>query len=454
VSLPASGPGAIAAPTAPAAQPSAAPAAQPPAAQNNQQYARFGQTPQEPASFAAAKPYEAAFAHQQAAVSAPQSQFDSGFQSQVPSSQPQTQQPPAAYTSAPSDFSAYAYDPQSRNAYNNYYQNFGQQGAQGQQENLSTQQQQSFGRYNAPQNETLSQYPQSGGQHGQSRYGSGSGAEQITGTPTPGQPATQAQAGQTSQAQSHQAQAQEYPYSHPYYNNPYYSAYMGYQGYNQGAYGAPYGKGGVGYQPNQYGITPQGPHGYASSPAGTFGQSTLHRESGATAGLGDYGRSTTGQSVQQQGLGGAGFSGVHDAFARGASAYQSQGTQSFNVPGSQAGAVPTAVDDLKQFGDAKGAPGPSPSLGAAARPGSATNNAPSQSGLPPPQPNQQSGLGGYAYPSHLQGHHGNQPGAGGYGMSAGGAQGHQNSYGGYGGQSFGGSYYGNPQRGGWGNQYH
>src|SRR5690606_34759870 len=119
-----------------------------------------------------------------------------------------------------------------------------------------------------------------------------------------------------------------------YYQNPYYSAYMNYQGgYGQG-YGGPYGKGGLGYQPSQYGITPQGPHGY-SSPAAGFGHSALHRDTGVGGGLGDYGRAGSAQAGQQ-GLGGA-FGGVHDTFGRGGSAYQSQGGQSFNAPGSQPG---------------------------------------------------------------------------------------------------------------------
>ncbi|KAK3319094.1 hypothetical protein B0H66DRAFT_603650 [Apodospora peruviana] len=456
------------------------PAVAQPSGQNAQQFGRFGQTvPQEPASFPGSKPFDS-YAQQQPSASATQNQYDSGFQSQVPAAQPQTQQPGGAYTSAPSDFSHYAADAQSRHAYNSYYnQNYAQQqqqGAQGQQEGLPSQPQRSFSGYNAPQQtDNLSQYPQTAAQHTQSRFGAASGADApIGGTPTPAQSATQAQTAQTSHGQSHsQQQPQEYPYNnHPYFNHPYYSAYIGGYGgagYGQGGYGAPYGKGGAGYQPNQYGVSPQGPHGY-SAPGAGFGQSALHRES--SGGIGEYGRAASGQSGQQPGLGGSGFGGMHDTFGRGASSYQSQAGQSFNAPGSQPGSVPSAADDLKPFGDAKAPAGPSPSLGVAgARPGSAANNVPSQSGLPPPQSAQQSGLGmgGYSgYPSHLQqqqqaahGLHGNQSagGAGGYGMSAsgGGAQGgHQNSYGGYG-QFGGGSGYGsygsNPPRG-WGNNYH
>ncbi|KAK4236523.1 hypothetical protein C8A03DRAFT_35563 [Achaetomium macrosporum] len=431
--------------------------AQPAASESNQQFGRFGQpASQEGSSFPTTKPFEP-FGQQPAVASAAQNQFEGGFQAQGQAAQPPNQQQPGGpFSSASNDLSSY-YTADHQNRFNYYNQNYGQQqGAQGQ-DALSQQPQRSFSGYNAPQNESLGQYPQSGVQHGQPRFGSSTVADsQVGGTPTPTQTASQAPSGPSTQAQAHGQQAHDYPYSgHPYYSNPYYSAYMGgYQGYNQGAYGAPYGKGGLGYQPSQYAITPQGPHSY-SSPAGAFGQSALHRDSGVGAGLGEYGRGGSTQSAQQ-GLG-SGFGGVHDTFGRSGSAYQSQGGQSFNAPGSQPGAGPSA-DELKPFGDAKATGGPSPSLGAAARPGSAANNGPGQAGLPPPQSNQQSGLGmgAYGYPSHMQGHglHGSQSGAGGYGMSAGGAQGHQNTYGaGYGAQGFGGSYYANPPRG-WGNNYH
>ena len=431
-------------------------AVQPPTAPSAQQYGRFGQpVPQEPASFQTSKPFDS-FPQQQSATAA-QNQFEGGFPSQAQAAQGQTQQPGGAFSSAPSEFSSYyTADPQSRN-YNYYNQGFGQQqGAQSQQEGLSSQAQRSFNNYNAPQNDNLSQYPQSGAQ---GRFGAtATAADAQAGTnPSPNQTGTQGQTSQSAQNQSHGHQPQQDFYgNHPYSYNPYYSNYMGYQGgYSQGAYGGPYGKGGLGYQPSQYGMSPQGPHGYGSTPAGGFGQSSgLHRESGVGAGLSDYTRAASGQSGQQQGLASSGFGGMHDAFSRNASAYQSQAGQSFNAPGPQPGAGPSTSDDLKPFGDAKATSGPSPSLGAAARPGSAANSAPSQTGLPPPQSSQQGALGNYGYPGHLQGHglHGNQSGVGGYGMSASGGQAHQNSYG-YGNQGFGGNYYGNPPRG-WGTNYH
>lgn len=435
-------------------------AAQAPAAQTNQQFGRFGQpAPQEPSSFPTSKPFDPYNQQQQPGASTAQNQFDGAFQGQGQIGQPQNQQQPsAAYSSAPSDYSTYyTADPSRFNT--NFYQNYAQQqGAQGQQDGLSSQAQRSYGSYNnAAQNDNLSQYPQSGAQHGQSRFGSGPTPADtpITGSapvPTPAGAQTQSQTAQSNQAQSHgQQQPQtDYPFGyHPYSANPYYSNYMGY-GYG-GGYGAPYSKGG--YQPNQYGMTPQGPHGYGSATGG-FGQSSLHRDNAAAGGLGDYGRAGS-QPAQQQ----SGFGGMHDSFSRGGSAYQSQVGQSFTAPGSQPGSGPSAVDDLKSFGDAKGGAGPSPSLGAAARPGSAANNGPS-GGLPAPQPTQQSGLGGmggYGYPGNIQqgqnhGLHGTQSGAGGYGMTASAGQSHQSGYGNYG-QSFGGSYPNYP-RGGWGANYH
>ncbi|KAK4663522.1 RNAPII degradation factor [Podospora pseudopauciseta] len=441
----------------PAITPVAAPAPQPAAQHNQQQYGRFGQqtAAQEHSSFPPSKPFDS-FGQQQPAAASTQSQFEGGFQGQTQPAAP-TQNQQQAFSSAPNDYPSYYTSGDQRGFYGGY--NYNQQ--QGSQDGPSSQAQR-FGGYGTTQTDNISQYPQSGAQHGQSRFGSGSAPSAET--PTTTAPATSAssalpQAGQTSQTQhGQQPQPDQYPY-HPYSNSPYYGGYMGgYGQYGQGGY-APYGKGNVGYQPNQYGVASQGPYGY-SNPSAGFGQSALHRETGgaaagAGAGLGDYGRAGS-QSAQQQ----SGFGGMHDAFSRGASGYQSQAA-SFNAPGTQPGAVPSAVDDIKSFGDAKGAAGPSPSLGVAARPGSAANNGPSQSGLPPPQSAQQTNLGGmgqYGYPGHMQqGHaglHGSHTAAGGYGMSATGGQSQQSSYG-YGNQGFGGGYYGgNSQPRGWGNNYH
>ncbi|KAL2267110.1 hypothetical protein VTJ83DRAFT_4387 [Remersonia thermophila] len=401
--FPAQKPAASQIPTGPAAAAPAAPQAgtpatsqstvQPPAAQNNQQFGRFGQPSGQDsaASFPTSKPFEP-FGQQPTAAAA-QSQFEGGFpgQAQAQGAQPPAQQQPGApFSSAPSDFSSY-YTADHPSRFNYYNQSFGPQGTQAQQDALASQPQRAFGGY-APGSDNLGQYPQSGAQ---SRFGGSTVADSQTATTAaPGQATTQAQSGPGTQSQIHGQQPPEYPYNTPYFPNYYYN--MGYTGYGQGGY--PYGKGNFGL-PNQYGINPSTPHAYPSS---AFGGSGLNRD--------DY-RVNSGQS-SQPGLAG-GFGGVHDAFGRGASAYQSQTGQSFNAPGSQTGTGPAAGDDLKPFGDAKAAggpspslggpspslAGPSPSLGGAARPGSAANSGPAQGGLPPPQSNQQSNIntGPYAY---------------------------------------------------------
>lgn len=451
----------IAAPAASVAAASQAPVPTQPAVPNPQQFGRFGQ------------------AGAQDAAAAPQKPLDPFTQQNTPSSQPpfdnfsaqtsQPQQPGGAFSSAPSDYASYytANQPD-RNPYNYYGQQFGQQGAQGQQD-AAAPSQRPFGGYGASQADNLSQYPQSGALHNQPRFGGNANDAQNSGASTPNpaaqaQPQTQPPAQQPAQGQQGQQPAQgsqpqshgqQYPgYNHPYYSNPYYHQY--YSGYGQGGFG-PYGKGGMYGQ--SYGVPPNAPYDHTSSPA-AFAQSSLHRESGLGSGLGDYGRAASSQAGSQPGLGGSSFGSVHDSFARGASSFQSQG-QSFN---SQAQPSATAAtDELKPFGESKTSSGPSPSMGGA-RPGSATNTGPqAQSGLPPPQNSQMGAYGGY--PSHLQGH--NLHGSNAYGMGANaGATQHGNSpYGSYGqGFNSSGGYYGGnqqqqqqqqqQQRGGWGGNYH
>ncbi|KAF6820056.1 rnapii degradation factor def1 [Colletotrichum plurivorum] len=427
---------------------------QQPPAQPAQGYSRFGQAgSQEPSSFPQ-KPSDP-FTQTNPAAS---NQFDS-FPSQP--SQQQNQQPGGAFSSAPSEYSSYyTADQQNRPPYNYYNQPYGQQGAQGHQDNMSSQQR-AFGGYGGAsqgQADNLSQYPQSGGLPNQSRYGGVTNDAQNSGHTTPNPTAqSQQQASQSSQPQSHGQQ--NYPYnSHPYYNNAYYSNYMNYGHYGQGGYGGgPYGKGGLYNHP--YSMSPQGPYDHASSPAAGFAQSSLHRaDSGLGSGLGnDFGRAGSAQSGNQAGLASAsGFGGMQDTFGRGSSSFQSPAGQGFNSTAQPNPA--SASDDLKPFGDGKPGSGPSPSLGGA-RPGSATNNAPSgQSGLPPPQSSSQ--MGGYGgYPSHLQGH-GGVHGSGNYGM--GGATSGQHGsapFGSYGQQGgYGSGYYGSgqqqQQQRGWGNNYH
>ncbi|KEY74091.1 hypothetical protein S7711_05343 [Stachybotrys chartarum IBT 7711] len=456
---------AAAAPSEPAPAAAAAPQAPtpsqpaPPAGPGAHQLGRYGQVGPQDAQQKPLDPFT------QQPTPSSQLPFDN-YSGQT--SQAQAQQPAGGFTSGPNDYSSYySASQQDRNAYGYYGQQFGQQhGAQGQQqEGLGSQR--GFGGYNASQTDSLSQYPQSGSHHSQPRFGGAANDAQNSGHSTPnptaqGQQAQQQPQGPGQQQGSQQPQGapgsqpqshgQQYPYSHPYYSNPYYHQY--YSNYNQAGF-SPYGKGGMYGQP--YGVSPNAPYDHASSPA-SFGQSTLHRDSGLGSGLGEYGRAGSTQGSNQPGLGGNSFGSVHDSFARGASSFQSQGG-SYNSPG-QPAAGPSG-DELKPFGDAKSAAGPSPSLGGA-RPGSAANNAPAgQSGLPPPQGSQMGGAYG-GYPSHLQGH--GIHGSSGYGMGGGaGSAQHGNSpYGSYS-QGFGsGGYYGNQQqqqqqqqqRGGWGGNYH
>lgn len=429
--------------------------------QGSHQYNQYGRYGGQDQSAFGQKPYDP---FSQQAPSAP-SQYDS-YSSQPNQAQQQSQS--GAFSSAPSEYSQYyTADQQQRQAYQNYYgSQYGQQqSAQSQQDGPASQR--TFSGYNAPVADVASPFPQSTSQTTQSRYAT-AGEGQNSGHTTPNPPAqsqqttaqstTQAQPNIPTQPQGQPGGAQQYPYG-PYYNSPYYATYMNSynQGYGgQGNYGAgPYGKGGMYNQQHGYGMSPQTAYDHTASPAaGPFSGTSLHgRESAVGGGLGDYGRAGSQQSGAQP-LGGSGGFGSMDSFGRGSS-YQGQ-SQQFGQ-----GSQQSATDDLKTFGDAKTANGPSPSMTQAARPGSAANTAPGQSALPPPQSAQQS-YGGY--PSHLQQQHalhGSQSGSqyGGLGALGGqhsAGQGHQSSQYGYGQGGFGGSGYGGgygQQRGGWGNNY-
>ncbi|TGJ84168.1 hypothetical protein E0Z10_g4610 [Xylaria hypoxylon] len=405
------------------------------------------------------KPYDS-FSQQPATTSA---SFDSfpATTTQAPGSQTS-----GAFSSGPNDYSSYyTADHQTRNTYGGYYGYGQQQGGQNHGEPNATSR--PFAAYNASQTDNLSQYPQSGAQ--QSRYpGATSTDAHNSGhnTPNPVGQNQQQTSGQGAQPQSNIHQQQpSYPYQHPYYSSPYYAQYMNqpYAGYGQGAYGgAPYGKGGVyGQAHHQYGMSPQAPFDHGST-AGTggFGQSSAgSRETGLNSGINEYSRSGTGQQSGAPGaLGSGGFGVAHDSYGRG-TGFPSQGGQGFNAANAPTTNPGSGNEDLKPYGDSKATGGPSPSLAAAARPGSTTNVTPAASGLPPPQSTQQ-GMGGYGgYPSHLtQGLHGGQTGASGYGVGGSSSQGHGNTPygGGYGGNQGFGSYYGGRQnhQGGWGGNYH
>jgi hypothetical protein len=283
-------------------------------------------------------------------------------------------------------------------------------------------------------------------QQGPGRYNDAQNSGHNTPNPTlggqqPGAPGSQSQHAQQ-QHGGQQGHSAGYPYNHPYYGSPYYANYMNqFGGYGQGGGYGSFGKGMYG-QPHHYGMSPQAAYEqHSSSPAnaGGFGATALHER---TSGLGEYGRSASAASQNHSATAGAGgFGGFPDSFGR------QQGYSSQSAYGQQQGGQPgVSEDSLKPFGDAKSG-GPSPSaLGAQqGRPGSATQNAPGQSG---PQQSHQQGFGGY--PGHLGGNS-QYGGLGGLGHQGGGSH-QQSQYGNYGG--FGGGYgSGSYSRGGWGGNY-
>lgn len=399
--------------------------------QSSQPYNQFGRYGQQSDTAAAPsqKPYDP-FGQQ---IPSASNQYD------YPGQQSQAQSQPGAFSSAPGDYSNYLTSEQQRNAYQQYYQNYGQQ-TPSQQEAGSAQPRTGSGFGSGPQ-DTFSQSQQS-------RYGEASNSGHNT--PNPGL-GSQLPSGPASQShhQGHNQQPQHaaYPYNHPFYNSPYYASYANqYQGYGQQQGYGSFGKGMYG-QPHHYGMSPQASYDqHSSSPAnvGGFGASSNERGSGF-GGLGDYGRSASGMGQNHSATSGsaAGFGGLPDTFSR--PGYTGQSSYGQQQGGQQGG-----DDSLKGFGDAKST-GPSQSaLGAQqGRPGSATQGTPSQSaqGLHQQQSHQQ-GFGGY--PSHLGGNS-QYGGLGGLGHQQGGNQ--QAGYGNYGG--FGGGYGGGNynSRGGWGTNY-
>ena len=416
-------------------------------------------------------------------------------------SQPHQQQI-GGFSSAPQDMSSYYTAESQRNAFQNYYANYGQHSQQSPQDSIPSQNRatNSFGVSNTEQN---AQYATSQAQQQASnRYAQASEAHTSgTSTPNPSIPSHGHQNQPQHMVQQQQTQGQgagqhgAYPYGHPYYPSPYYSAYMnqvsahpygrerpmfddvrrydehflthkpqfGYGG-SQSGYGGSFGGGagkqGVYGQPHQgYGMSPQTPYDqHTSSPAnlGGFGQqhSAPGREGATSANVSNYNRSSSTQPSEPQqnpfpGGSAGGYNSGTDAFGRPSSNYQSQNHSHQQAGGQQGG----NEDSLRAFVEPSKVPGgPSPAPGM--RPTSAVN---SSQGLPPPQSQQ-----GYAgYPGHL-GHqmHGQQGsqfgtgpgGLGGHHQSTG--QPHQGSgYGGAYGAGFGGNYYGGNSRGGWGGNY-
>ena len=470
------------------------------------QYGRYGSqpTPQDTAA-PTQKPYEP-FGQQ-----IQQHQQYDGYPS---TSQPHTQGPShqapsqsGGYSSAPNDMSSYYTSDNQRNAYQNFYNNYGQQPQQSQQsqQDSGSSQQKVGSAFGTSAPEQAPQYPTSNqppARYSQTNEAQTSG--QSTPNPSlPSQHPAQSQPGHSQPGHSmHQQQGQTgnqqhggYPYGHPSYaygspygyynqhvsNHPYgrdrpmyddvrryddqyltHNPQFGYGG-NQGGYGGgPFG-GGAGGKQGMYGQPHQGyPQNaydqHSSSPAnvGGFGQHAApNRDGGPTSGgLGNYGRTGSTQPTEgQQGYGASGEYNMPDVFGRSQSGYpgsnQPQHPQNNQQSGNTSGNN-NNEDSLRTYDStSKGGPsGPSPSLG---QPGGGRPSSGMQQNVPP------QGQQGYgAYPMHGQQHasqYGASPGGlGGHHQSQAGGQSHQASgYGGYG-AGFG-SYYGNNARGGWAGSY-
>lgn len=478
----------------------------------NQFSSRFGPqpTPQEQ-SAPAQKPYEP-FGSQ---IQPPQHPFD-GYPSASQGPPPSQQHAPSqlgGISSAPHDMSSYYTSDNQRNAFQNYYANYGQPSQQNPQDTAPSQHRtpSAFGTSAAEQNaqQHTTNQPQQPipSRYGQANEPQGSGSS----TPNPSMPG-QGQSNQPPHLLQQQQQQQQpppqgqsggqhgaYPYGHPYYPSPYYQAYLnqvshqtfgrdrpmyddarrfddqyltqnaqfGYGG-SQGGYGGPFGGGagkqGMYNQPQPgYGMSPQGSYDqHASSPAGhgAFGQQALAptREGAGSAHMSSYNRAGSAQASEHQaqygGGSSGGYGGMSDAFGRSGSGFQGPNHGLGHQAAGQQGGNDESV---RGYGDSsKMAGGPSPAPGI--RPGSAINNMPGQSGHPPSQSQGQQGYGGYGgHMSHqMHGQQGSQYGAGpgglgGHQQPAGQGQQSGNYGGGYGG-GFGGNY-GGYNRGGWGGNY-
>ncbi|KAI4218510.1 MAG: hypothetical protein LQ349_008681, partial [Xanthoria aureola] len=448
------------------------------------------------------KPYEP-FGSQ---IQQPQHPFDaySSTSQGPPLSQQHAPSQHGGLSSAPHDMSSYYTSDNPRNPYQNYYASYGQQSQQNPQDAGHAQHRtpSAFGTSAAEQtaqHATSQPQQQPSSRYGQASDPQGSGSStpnpSLHGQGPPSQPPQLLPQQQQPQGQSG-GQHGGYPYGHPYFHSPYYQAYanqvshhafgrdrpmyddargfddqfltqngqFGYGG-SQGGYGAPFaggaGKQGMYSQPQPgYGMSPQASYDqHAPSPAahGPFGQQAAAptREGASSAHMSSYNRtgSTQPSEHQQQYPGGnsAGYGGMSDGFGRSGSSFSGPNHGVGHQPAGQQG---SNEDSLRGYGESgKMAGGPSPAPGM--RPGSAVNNVPGQSGLPPSQSAGHQGYGGY--PNHLNHQmHGQQYGAGpgglgGHHQSAG--QGHQSGgYGGPYGGGFGSSYYSN-NRGGWGSNY-
>lgn len=445
---------------------------------------RYPPTGQQEASAPAQKAYEP-FGQQ--APPAPTNPYDGYTNSSQATSQSQPQAPVhlGSYSSAANDNSTYYTSDSQRNAYQNYYGNYGQSQQSPQEAGAS--QQRIGSAFGTSLGDQASHHAANQSQqHPQARYVP-AGDTQNSGNSTPN-PAIAGQQQQSQPQQAHQMLQQQqaqgqagsqhnaYLYGHPYYASPYHSAYMsqvsahpygrerpmfddvrrydeqylthnpqfGYGG-NHGGYGGPFGgaaggKQGMYGQPHQYGISPQqtsyDQHSSSAANLGGFAQqqSAPGREAAASGSLTNYGRSGSAQpsESQPQYSGGAAgnYSNIPDVFARPGTGFPGQGQGLNQQVSQQSGAND---DSARVYGDSTKVPGggPSPALGQpGVRPGSAMQG---QTGLPPPQSQTQQSQQGYGgYPGLVNQHqmhqqHGQQASQYGVGPPGGGLGGHHGS---------------------------
>lgn len=450
----------------------------------NQFNNRYPPTGQQEASAPAQKAYEP-FGQQ--APPAPTIPYDGYTNSTQATSQSQPQAPVhlGSYSSAANDTSTYYTSDSQRNAYQNYYGNYGQSQQSPQEAGAS--QQRIGSAFGTSLGDQASHHAANQSQqHPQARYIS-AGDTQNSGNSTPN-PAIAGQQQQSQPQQAHQMLQQQqaqgqagsqhnaYLYGHPYYASPYHSAYMsqvsahpygrerpmfddvrrydeqylthnpqfGYGG-NHGGYGGPFGgaaggKQGMYGQPHQYAISPQqtsyDQHSSSAANLGGFAQqqSAPGREAAASGSLNNYGRSGSAQpsESQPQYSGGAAgnYGNIPDVFARSGTGFPGQGQGLNQQVSQQSGAND---DSARVYGDSTKVPGggPSPALGQpGVRPGSAMQG---QTGLPPPQSQTQQSQQGYGgYPGLVNQHqmhqqHGQQASQYGVGPPGGGLGGHHGS---------------------------
>lgn len=448
------------------------------------QFKGYAPTGQQEASAPAQKAYEP-FGQQ--APPAPTIPYDGYTNSSQATSQSQPQAPVhlGSYSSAANDTSTYYTSDSQRNAYQNYYGNYGQSQQSPQEAGAS--QQRIGSAFGTSLGEQASHHAANQSQqHPQARY-IPAGDTQNSGNSTPN-PAIAGQQQQSQPQQAHQMLQQQqaqgqagsqhnaYLYGHPYYASPYHSAYMsqvsahpygrerpmfddvrrydeqylthnpqfGYGG-NHGGYGGPFGgaaggKQGMYGQPHQYGISPQqtsyDQHSSSAANLGGFAQqqSAPGREAAASGSLTNYGRSGSAQpsESQPQYSGGAAgnYGNIPDVFARSGTGFPGQ-AQGLNQQVSQQSGAND--DSARVYGDSTKVPGagPSPALGQpGVRPGSAMQG---QTGLPPPQSQTQQSQQGYGgYPGLVNQHqmhqqHGQQASQYGVGPPGGGLGGHHGS---------------------------